>query len=233
MGLGDLNLQFLDSYNTNAPFPTAYLDSATKGQSDREDSTGLSVQRICTDAIAASQWLFRPAANDHRAAEEENLSIPTTTSYRSQELLATTPRNTLELATVGRDRILTTVVKNCSTGNISKTAASFPSADLLGSLLKFCFSSSNSMVKSFIHAPTFDPNEKRPELVTILIAIGAVMTLDPTLTKLGFALQESVRASIQNLVRSQRLIQGVNTLVELTSILHSGKKRTYVLEICN
>ncbi|KAK2601820.1 hypothetical protein QQS21_004603 [Conoideocrella luteorostrata] len=200
MELDDMDLEFLNSCNTNVPLHAENFSlPATSSKYGREDSVDSNPQ-VGINAFVGSQWSFQPTAEDHRAAEEENLSIPTTSSYHSPESrISMDSRNTPKLTTSGRDKIMTIVVNNCSTGGIPKATASFPSVDLLDSLLDVCLYSFQSETKNYIHIPTFDPNKKRPELVTTIIALGAVMTQDPTLVKLGFALQESARAALPKL----------------------------------
>jgi hypothetical protein len=85
-------------------------------------------------------------------------------------------------------------------------------------------------INSFIHAPTFDPNEKRPELLLSMAAAGAVLTSDPTLTKLGYAMQETVRPAVgtlwesnNTLIRNLELIQAF--LIHLEVGIWSGHSR--------
>lgn len=95
-----------------------------------------------------------------------------------------------------RDKIIALVAKNCRPDNLPKAVASFPSVDLLDMLVQYYLTSPVSQAGSFLHCATFDPAEARPELLAAICAAGAVLTADPTLTKLGFAIQECVRVAI-------------------------------------
>lgn len=200
--LDDMDLRFLDTYNISIPFECGGISETGLGsRNDVQDSSSSSSNEIRAEAFRNFQWRFRPSANDHGGAEEHNLSLPEANDNTSPESrLSVNLRMTcarLEVAT--RDRILTIVVKSCRPGNLSKAVSSFPSVELLDSLLQYYLASPVARSDSFIHAPTFDPNKKRPELVAAMAAAGAVLTSDPALTKLGYAIQESVRTAIPQL----------------------------------
>jgi hypothetical protein len=122
------------------------------------------------------------------------------------------------------------VVKSCRPDNLVKAVASFPSVELLDTLIQFYLTSPHVRADSFIHAASFNPNEKKPELLLAMAAAGAVLTADPTLTKLGYAMQECVRRAIpslwesdNSLVRNLELTQAF--LVNLETGLWSGLSR--------
>lgn len=204
--LDDMDLRFLDTYNTSVPFECGGVpgpDAANlQPPPSAKASTSSNSSDIRAEAFRNFQWRFRPSVHDHGGAEEHNLSLPEANDNTSPESrLSVNLRITcarLEVAT--RDRILTLVVKSCRPGNLSKAVSSFPSVELLDSLLQFYLASPTARSESFIHAPTFDPNKQRPELVAAMAAAGAVLTSDPALTKLGYAIQESVRTAIPQLV---------------------------------
>jgi hypothetical protein len=182
--LNELDLSFLDSYNTDIPFDYREIPSSP-------------LTNIQTAEAFRKHWHFRPNSKDHVAAEQQNFSI-------SDHVLPETRRATEKLTATTRDKILAMVLKKCLPENISKAVASFPSLELLDVLLQYCLTSPVSQVDVFLHLPTFYPNNKRPELLGAVIAYGALLTGDPSLTKLGLAIQECVRTSAVSLVRSPR-----------------------------
>ncbi|KAM0324343.1 hypothetical protein ACHAQA_008124 [Verticillium albo-atrum] len=210
--LDDMDLQFLDTYNTTVPFELGGLSeadtSSTRYQPDMQDPNLSHSNRIRAEAFRNFQWRFRPSANDHAGAEEHNLSLPEANDNTSPESrLSVNLRITCARLKVStRDR------------NLSKTISSFPSVELLDTLIQYYLGSSLARSDAFIHTPTFDPNTKRPELVAAMAAAGAVLTLDPALAKLGYAIQESVRASIPEM-----LAQGF--LITLEVAMWSGHSR--------
>jgi hypothetical protein len=77
---------------------------------------------------------------------------------------------------------------------------SFPSTELLDSLIQDFFARQSEQVDSWIHGPTFHPNEESPDMVGIIAAAGAVKSPIPTIRKLGFALMEVVRLQMSTKV---------------------------------
>ncbi|KAL2128904.1 hypothetical protein VTI74DRAFT_8482 [Chaetomium olivicolor] len=209
-----LDLRFLDSYNTTIPFELGHHRSEIWRQApQRDNSVPLHAVSEASEAFRKHHWRFRPNTRDHRAAEEHNLRV--------------TPAR---LSSAARDNILTIVVKCCRPENLPKAVASFPSVELLDTLIQFYLTSLHARADSFIHAATFHPNDKKPELLLAMAAAGAVLTADPTLTKLGFAMQECIRTAVaalwesdNTLVRNLELTQAF--LINLEIGLWSGQSR--------
>lgn len=204
--LDDMDLQFLDSYNVSVPFELGgNLASVPDTQPPSRNSTDPGQPAsMCAEAFRNSHWHFRPNAKDFAGAEDHNLSLPPTAEYPSPESrLSVESRVTCaRLSVATRDSILTLVVKTCNPASLPKAVLSFPSVELLDTLLQFYLTSSVSQAASFLHAASFDPNEKRPELLAAMAASGAVLTSDPALTKLGYAIAECVRLATAKIVSS-------------------------------
>ncbi|KAF4415095.1 hypothetical protein F53441_14666 [Fusarium austroafricanum] len=228
--LDDIDLRFLDSYNTNIPFEVRSIQPTPRGaQTPRlaSHTDPGEPAAMCTEAFQNSHWKFRPNAKDHAGAEEHNLSLPAVNSaYPSPEsgvvLDSSTRVTCAKLEGPARDRILMMVVNSCRSDHLSKAVASFPSAELLDSLLQYYLTSDVSHATAFIHAASFNPNEKRPELVAAMAACGAVLTSDPALSKLGFAIQECLRVAVakhwerdNTLVRDLQLTQAFMINLEM------------------
>lgn len=92
------------------------------------------------------------------------------------------------------------IIRNANPATLSKAVAYFPSSQLLNNLVHLYLHSPVSRAASFIHVPTFDPNERRAELLAAMAAGGAVLTSNPALIKLGFAIAEVARIAIASLV---------------------------------
>ncbi|KAF4980018.1 hypothetical protein FZEAL_3880 [Fusarium zealandicum] len=237
--LDDMDLQFLDSYNMSIPFEVSNTTQPTSRGSQTPHTASHTdpgqPAAMCTEAFQNSHWRFRPNAKDHAGAEEHYLAIPSVTpdypSPESRVSLDTETRVTCaKLGGPARDRILMMVVNSCQSDNLSKAVASFPSAELLDTLLQYYLTSPVTHAVSFLHAASFDPNEKRPELVAAMVASGAVLTSDATLSKLGYAIQECLRMAISKLwehdntlVRDLQLSQAF--LITLEIGLWSGHPR--------
>ncbi|KAK0617734.1 hypothetical protein B0T14DRAFT_460860 [Immersiella caudata] len=141
----------------------------------------------------------RVRSSDNGTAEEGNLSLPSIGSgSESPESRIKLDRRTTcaKLSVTMRDRIVAMVAKTCKAENLIRAVSSFPSVKLLDTLVQYYLTSPITQADSFLHAATFDPNRKRPELLAAMAAAGAVLTADPALTKLGLAIQECIRAAV-------------------------------------
>ncbi|KAK5652232.1 hypothetical protein OQA88_10729 [Cercophora sp. LCS_1] len=207
LALNDVDLQFLNEYNVNVPFEweSCFQDTSDLAQYSEPlaapgpEAAGRRAS-LCTEAFSQAYWKFCPGVGDHGGAEEHHLSLPSdggqsNASLRSgvgAERRATAAR----LSPTSRDKIVAMVVKGCRQDNLSRAVESFPSVHLLDTLIQHYLTSPVAQARSFLHAPTFDPNTKRPELLAAMAAAGAILTADPTLTKLGLAIQECVRIAL-------------------------------------
>lgn len=221
--LDDMDMQFLNNYNANIPF-----------EFDNMSPTAQSAPGpINTEAFRSLYWRFRPDKQDHMGNEEQYLSIPSESHHHTspESLVHLEKRVTCaELGNVTRDKILTMVVQCCRPETCSKAVASFPSVKLLDTLLQYYLTSPVTRAASFLHLATFDPNTRRPELVAIMAAAGAVLTSDPALAKLGYAIQECVRVAVprqweqdNTLIRDLQLSQA--WIINLEIGLWSGYSR--------
>ena len=202
--LEDIDLRFLDDYNVNIPFELADPSPVFSQTVDHSTTDPCRAAALASDAFHNCHWRFRPNAQDHGAAEEHNLSLPTDHRPPESRLRLNQRVTRTKLSVSSRDKILTTVVESCRPENLSRAVASFPSVELLDSLLQYSLTSPVARLDSFLHAATFRPNEKRPELLAAMAARGAALTADPALTKLGHAIQESLRFAIPKHVRPSR-----------------------------
>jgi len=126
-----------------------------------------------------------------------------------------------QLEQSSRDDILAMVLSTNSQQNgASRVITSFPSTQLLNSLMHLFLRSETTKTDSFIHLPTFRPRTQRPEFNGIIIAAGAILSSVPTgmtpfscllvgtltllVRKLGFAIQETVRLAIPAIVSPLR-----------------------------
>jgi hypothetical protein len=203
--LNDVDLRFLEAYNTNLPFELdsrAHQDPGFHVPQDHSPDP-CRPAAICTE-VFGNYWKFRPRVQDHAAAEEHNLSLPSTSrDHESPESRISLGRRVTcaRLSLSARDKILTTVIQSLHSQDLSRAVELFPTAELLDTLLQYFLTSPFAGSDRFLHAATFAPNGKRPELLAAMVAGGAVLTADPALSKLGLAIQECLRVAIPKHVR--------------------------------
>lgn len=186
--LNEMDLTFIGDYNQHVPFWPASDTVPSTGPCAPDEPEPHSVPPVGVDATR--KWRFRPVTRDSMDA---NLSLPTAEIHRRPQYsrrVLTEP-----LSNTTRDNILTMVA---SAGSQARPIASFPSTDLLDSLLQF-FLSATDAATYFCHTPTFNPN-RRPILTAAMVAAGATLTPDAPLQKLGLVFQEVVRVTIPVMV---------------------------------
>lgn len=201
--LNDVDFSFLDNYNAHIPF-----DLETP-RSDVVSSTMLSGDQATasrSEAFRTSVWRFIPKPQDHAAAEQQNLSLPDVAhGHDSPESRIRLDRRTTteKLDQSCRDKIIAIVLSTCKPAMMFRSVSAFPSVELLDIVLQFFLTSPLSDADSWLHIPTFCSTTKnRTEVLLVAIAAGAVLTPDNSLRKLGFALQEAIRAYLGSKVRS-------------------------------
>lgn len=203
--LEDMDFLLSDGY-----VPTSFElgdDRTTLPQKDNEPPSRNSSDpgqpaAMCTEAFKNSHWHFRPNTKDYAGADDHNLSLPQDSDYDSPEsrifVQGPSPRSNLSVCT--RDKILTMIVKTANPSHLPEAVLYFPSTQLLNTLVQLYLNSPLSRATSFMHAATFNPNEKRPELLAAMVANGAILTSDPPLVKVGSAIAECARLAISRLV---------------------------------
>lgn len=140
---------------------------------------------------------WRPGKKDSAFSEQHNLSLPREQSGSPDtRLRCERPLLRESLDQSARDQILALVLSTCEPANVSRVAASFPTVELLDDLLQSFFIRQSSQTDCFIHVASFNPSQAKPEVLTAMVATGAVLSGVRPLQKLGFAILEAVRAAI-------------------------------------
>ncbi|KAL3434262.1 hypothetical protein BDV09DRAFT_196055 [Aspergillus tetrazonus] len=237
-----VDLSFLESYNTQVPFEfddQAYSVSASGSPYDPHETASQTKPRRAW-SMQRLRWRFIPDPRDHGYCEHENLLLPN--GATGAPSLATgipqEPHDRLSdcesIDIHNRDKILG-IVLNQMKQPISAVLSSFPSVELLGGLIRYYLTSPFSAASTWIHRPTFQPKQACPELLLAMAAAGAVLTPDPALRKLGFAMQEVVRLQLPTVfegnnatIRDLHLHQAYLLYLEIG--IWSGNSRK--IEIC-
>jgi hypothetical protein len=227
--LDSLDFGLLDSYNEmllsalgkSVPGRISHFQSEFHSQQNEQQlAHGI-------EAFRRSLWRWTPVQQDHIGIEQQNLVLPSETGtllkLQWRSVKACVDQST-------RDKILATVLTAPEFGNPIQTASSFPSTDLLDTFINLVFTKQRQGLEVWIHPATFEPSSARPNLLTALVAAGAVLTPVPTVRKLGYALQEVSRyAIVSSFEKDNVMTRDLQTLqayvVQLKVALHSGNKR--------
>lgn len=218
--LNDLDFNFLEDYNQQIPF-ASFVETPETARS-LPGSTGEPPSALGVESLQkSSTWRFRPATQDHAMNDQQNISLPQTETSRR---LAVQRRVTSEmLSHTMRDRIMALFMSSCNEEMLQRTMLSFPSLELLDSLVQYFLSSKSAISNRMIHLPTFKPNNVRPELVAAMVIGGATLAPDISLRKMGFALMEVIRVGVpKNIERDNTLIGDVECVTSLGIGLSSG-----------
>lgn len=197
MELSDMDFGLLDHWNTDGMANSAPVQQETpKSPVDMDHMR----QNLVT-AWDVSPWRWDPVANDNAFGEQGNLPVSKrdVASIQAQASKGGFRRVVdQKLDFAARDGVLALVLGACQPDTMSsRISGSFPSADLLDTMLHVFLNSHTNQVSDYIHFPTFKLNEQEPEWIAGAAAAGAVLIPIPTLRKFGYALQESIRMYYQ------------------------------------
>ncbi|KAJ5094980.1 hypothetical protein N7532_007271 [Penicillium argentinense] len=183
---GDFGL--IDMYNSRSLAPGAH-ENDHQDRFDADSGIGIGAEAYHRSSLSA----WKPMQEDRAGADHENLSVPQTID--SPEMSAIPDRQILceRLSSSSRDLIFGLVLEISREANLTRIMKSFPSTELLDGLIQRFFEIQINSVDSFIHAPTFRPNNEHASILAAMAAAGAVRSPIPTIRKLGFALLEIVR----------------------------------------
>ncbi|KAF4462847.1 hypothetical protein FALBO_10332 [Fusarium albosuccineum] len=101
----------------------------------------------------------------------------------------------VNLASSSRNRILSALVQ-WGSEDIARIIEVLPSVGPLNALLQSYLTTPVAHANTFIHVATFNPNEKRADLLLAMLASSCILSSDVTLNKLGRVFQECVLATL-------------------------------------
>lgn len=212
-----------DPPSISAPPNSTPSDS---GNVDRRKRAG-----IGAEAYRRSSFIRWQPAHEGSHLEVGNISTP------NDEVASPDARYKLDqriladrLEQSSRDKLLAIILNTCDSSNMARVVSSFPSTDLLDDFLQCFFAQEGSRVDSFIHIPTFNPNNVKAELLGAIVAAGAVSTDIKALQKLGYAIQEAVRIAIVDVIERKNAITrelwAIQSFMLIIDVfLWSGNKR--------
>ncbi|KAL6233299.1 hypothetical protein BDW75DRAFT_252117 [Aspergillus navahoensis] len=188
--LTEVDFGLIDFYNSRGSANPAPLQPDDNDRdADRDSGIALGAEAYSRSSLSA----WKPVRSDHAFADQNDLSVPK--SIDSPDATAQSRHQILSerLSPGSRDLIFGMVLQTSQRANLTRIMKSFPSTELLDSLIQDFFAYQAQQVDSWIHGPTFHPNEESPDMVGIVAAAAAVKSGIPTIRKLGYALMEVVR----------------------------------------
>ena len=160
------------------------------------DHVDLSELQETLAKVWTTSWTWRPE-NQCGYGEQSNIAVTSgdIQSVQFQESQGRLDRIVSQkLDSSLRDRVLIIVLQTCATKAMAaRVATSFPSADVLDSLVNIFLAAHMCSVSSWIHMPLLTMDTQWPDWIAVAAAAGGILTSVPTLRKFGLALQEAVR----------------------------------------
>jgi hypothetical protein len=113
----------------------------------------------------------------------------------------TKPETAQRLLPASRDRIIGLLADVCTRETFQKIVSSLCSLEVLDDLLKGFIASVEQAIDSSIHFSSLNMRTVQPELLTMLVASGAIMSSQTDMQSLGYAMEEACRLAILRKVR--------------------------------
>ncbi|KAG6034555.1 hypothetical protein E4U19_005576 [Claviceps sp. Clav32 group G5] len=189
-----------------------------------------------------SPWRWDPKSDDNGYKEQGYCAVPSNETSSAQ---FQTSRDRLERVTVekleqpSRDRVMSILLSQCrepSTAN--RVASSFPTVDVLDTLIHMFLAAHACQVDSWIHFPTLKLNEQQPDWIAMAAAHGGAMIPISALRKFGMAVMEAVRVAIparfeenNTAIQNGSLVQALILVQDLG--LWSGNRRRMEIAECH
>ena len=183
---GDFSL--IDFYNSHS-IPTSVPESRADPACGIDSGIGIGAEAYHRSSLSA----YKPAREDHAFDDHENLSVPQMMNTPESSVSSTETTLCDRLLPTSRDLVLSLVLEVSREATLSRIVKSFPGTDLLDALIQQYFEHQTHTIGTFIHTSTFRTNSEDPGILAGLAAAGAVRSSNPTIRKLGYALNEGVR----------------------------------------
>lgn len=209
--MNDLDFGMLDNWNIgNVHGMLATDPNLANYVSQPEDTADMSRMRQRLVKIwTNSPWRWMPDGhkdNIHNQKSGLPLADINSTQLKPDRIIHD------KLDSSGRDKILAIVLSTCQNNvMLSRVASSFPSTDVMDSLVHIFLAWHLCQVSEFIHFGTFALNAQCPEWTAVAASAGGILTSVQSLRKFGFALQEAVRKEIDDTLCAQ--VWSANELV--------------------
>lgn len=194
--MNDLDFGMLDNWNIgNVHGMLATDPNLANYVSQPEDTADMSRMRQRLVKIwTNSPWRWMPDGhkdNIHNQKSGLPLADINSTQLKPDRIIHD------KLDSSGRDKILAIVLSTCQNNvMLSRVASSFPSTEVMDSLVHIFLAWHLCQVSEFIHFGTFALNAQCPEWTAVAASAGGILTSVQSLRKFGFALQEAVRKDI-------------------------------------
>jgi hypothetical protein len=195
----DVDFSFLSGIDTlPAPAPMQQPPSPVSNPTPQASAVGAGREAYRESQVLAG-WIHAAKGSCEQAQQDLILLQHVKPAGPS---VAATSTPTKDVSMAVRDRILTIILRTTSREVADRIIASFPPLDVLKSLINHALIHlKDQQLISFLHFPSLDLDEQRPELLAVIVAYGSVCSPSLAVRKFGYAVQEASRTAIHQLVR--------------------------------
>lgn len=205
--------------------PTSVSYQAQTPQSEATNQPSSESLALGTEAFKRSLWCWTPVRQDAGHQEQSNFNLqPEDAPNLGTQFVVSEQVAAKVFGPEARDKIVAMILSTCDRKSFSRVMSSFPSAELLNSLMQCFLASHIAQNDTWIHLPTLKIGKLRPELLASFLAAGAMFSSSLTIRKLGFAIQEAVRLQVPKVVSACIVYQLKPKESSLTC--HTSAKKT-------
>jgi hypothetical protein len=200
-GLWDINLDFLEFAS-----PSIENDSTEGPSSHRQPNQSAPSRKAASKRHAAferSPWLWTPTQKDKALNDQQDLGL--NEENIPSVLTPTSPDSSVDefasfcINEKQRDHMISLLF---TLRKVPTQSPYFPSLSLLNNIIQVYFAQESFRVDQLIHTATFSPLNALPQLLLAIVSAGSALISIPAVWKMGLALQEVVRHTVAEYVRS-------------------------------
>ncbi|WJG35230.1 uncharacterized protein FOBCDRAFT_292605 [Fusarium oxysporum Fo47] len=176
--------------------------------------------------------MWEPSQNDHLNSNIKALSVLGDSPQDAIQLnsLEASSQQFKPLSVGLRDQLLLLTLNACKPESKLAIIRAFPHSEILSKLIESFFSHHRVQTDSWIHGPSFEPNQQGAELILTIVNMGTMFADSKILHSLGFALHEVARLSLPIMFESAnsmtRILWALQAFVlDIEMGLWSGIKR--------
>ncbi|KAF5698428.1 transcription factor Pig1p [Fusarium mundagurra] len=143
--------------------------------------------------------MWEPSQNDHLNSNIKALSVLGDSPQDAIQLnssLEVSSQQFKPLSVGLRDQLLLLTLNACKPESKLAIIRAFPHSEILSKLIESFFSHHRVQTDSWIHGPSFEPNQQGAELILTIVNMGTMFADSKILHSLGFALHEVARLSL-------------------------------------
>lgn len=241
LDLTDVDFSLLDYWNVDL-LGGGFQQSQTFTPSPEDSIDLVQMRKNLVQAWTESPWRWSLSRINAGYGEQSNLPVPSpdvTGALRESRKKLGETVVTDRLDGAARDGVLAIVLKTCKTSEMmARVASSFPSAEVMDSLIHIFLASHFCQTSQWIHQATFEMKAMPADWHAMAAASGAVLTPVPTLRRWGFAVQEAVRVtiperfeSVNTTIKDVGLVQSLSLVQDVA--LWSGNRRKMEIAECH